>query len=287
LKERQILVDQVKVLLDFIKSKFGADVKIGAELEFYLRADSTKTINEILDQIPSAGCRLEKEKGWNQYEFVFSHEEPVLALLERINQTKSFIRTISRQKDCNAIFDAKPYPDDYGSSLHLHISLHDKFGLNMFATEATAKTVLGRAIAGILDISEESIYLMCKSPEEYLRFSPKFLSPTNVSWGANNRTTLIRIPTSSLDAKRIEFRLPSSVTEPAMAVYVALIGVIHGLSKELNLPPQIYGNAFDAIYELPPLPQSLQEAKNIFEKKATILHYSRMLIPKFFEVYFS
>jgi glutamine synthetase len=280
LKTRQILVDQVRLLLDFIKSEFEVDVKIGAELEFYVKSDSVKQIDEILNQIPSADCAVEKEKGWNQYECVFSHERSIFDLLECISKTKSFIKTICRQYACKAIFDAKPYPDDYGSSLHLHISLHDKSGSNVFSTEATKQTVLGKVIAGILDISEESIYLMCRSPDEYLRFAPKFLSPTNVSWGANNRTTLIRIPMSPLGSKRIEFRLPSAATEPAMAVYVALIGVIHGLSKDLDLPPQIYGNAFEAIYELLPLPQSLEEVKNIFEKKATILHYSRILTPK-------
>lgn len=281
MKSRQFLLSQIDILQDFIKQRFGLSIKIGAELEFYLKTDIQKQAEEVLKALDNKRWTLEKEKGWRQYECVFSYEHTIADLAEQMNEMKVLTKSIARQNGCVAVFESKPYPDDYGSALHLHLSLHDKNGFNIFLNPIVKDTEqIGKVIAGLLDISAESVHLLCRDPKDYQRFIPKFLSPTHIAWGANNRTTIIRIPTSLPKYKRIEFRLPPSSAEPSMAIYVLLIGIIHGLSSNPKLPPQIYGNAFDDRYGLTPLPKSLNDAKNIFEKRGKILHYTNKIAPK-------
>ncbi len=281
MKSRQFLVEQIDLLQDFIKHNFGLSVKIGAELEFYLKSDSQKEADEIINDLSLKGLTLEKEKGWGQYECVFGYEESLGELVNQISKVKAMIKLAAIQHESTAIFKAKPYLDDYGSALHLHLSIYDKDGSNVFKSATVTETdEIGKTIAGIIDISLEAVYLLCKTSQDYLRFAPKFLAPTHVAWGANNRTTIVRIPLSTIPYKRIEFRLPSSSSNPGMAIYVLLIGAIHGLSNNLILPPQVHGNAFDDVYKLTPLPENLSIAKNIFEKKGKILHYIERISPK-------
>lgn len=281
MKSRQFLISQIELLQQYIQQHLSLSIKIGAELEFYLKADSQKQADIIADALSTREWSLEKEKGWRQYECVFDYKQDIPELIEQINGMQTLAKSLARQNDCRALFDSKPYFDDYGSAFHLHISLHDTNGFNIFSSSIVEETdKIGKFISGLLDISAESVYLLCRDPQDYLRFTPKFLSPTHIAWGSNNRTTIIRIPNSLPKHKRIEFRLPPASVEPAIAIYVVLIGIIHGLSNNIKLPTQIHGNAFDDIYALTPLPKSLSEAKNIFDKSGKILHYTNKLAPK-------
>jgi glutamine synthetase len=266
--DRSFFSSQISLLQELLEEQFGLLVNIGAELEFYLGSKSNEESKSALAELSKKCSYLEKERGCNQHEAVFDYKHTLIELTERIEAFKN------TAKKFDAIFDAKPFVDDYGSALHLHLSLHDNKGKNIFSTEDIA---ISQVLAGLIDIGPESVYLLCKNEEDYLRFTPKFLSPTHISWGGNNRTTMLRIPDSPKANKRIEFRLPSASSDPATAVYIVLLGTVHGLTNQLTPPPRIYGNAFDKQYKLPVIPKTLEEAKNAFEKGQKIMHYANKL----------
>ena len=133
--------------------------------------------------------------------------------------------------------------------------------------------ILQKCIAGILTLSSESLHLLCRDEADYKRFVPKFMAPTHVSWGGNNRSTIVRIPDSEPESRRIEYRLASSNNEPAAAIFLAVLGILYGLEHELLLYPRTYGNAYDEQYSLQALPKSMGDAKNLFEKEGKIANY--------------
>ena len=101
---------------------------------------------------------------------------------------------------------------------------------------------------------------MCN--QDYARFDALFLSPTHVSYGNNNRTTAIRIPTSK--PLRIEHRICSNNCDPYIALFIILKSSIIGINNKYQHYQQIFGNAFDEQYKLEQLPASLQQAGKLF-----------------------
>ena len=272
---------QIESLQKFFEQKFGIVVKIGAELEFYLRGEEQAVIDVILEELAKKCLRIELEKGWQQYEGVFDYDMPPPILAERMNEFKTLTQFIARRSGCQSSFEAKPYHEDYGSAMHLHLSLHNPTtGENLFEdTQITDNVLMGKALAGILEISPEAVYLLCRKQNDFQRFVSNYMAPTHISWGGNNRTTILRIPDAQPHFKRIEFRLPPSSADPATAIFVLLVGLLHGLSQQLKLPERIHGNAFDNQYDLPPLPKTIKDSQNIFEKGGIINYYMKKISP--------
>jgi len=271
-------IKDAKKLISFLKSElfslYKLTPKIGVELEYYLVHQDCE-IDEALKKIKLNCDRLDKERGWNQFESVLEYSDDIDAILEALELLKSSVSVSSRQYGIKSVFEAKPFDDDYGSALHFHLSMHDENMINAFAdNEYESNKLLNQIIAGILDISSESLYLLSNSDEDFKRFEEGgYLSPSHVSWGGNNRTTIIRIPDSHPINRRIEFRLPHASSDPAIAIAIMLIGALHGLNNLLQAPDRIYGNAYDEKYELQRLPLNMEEAKNQFEKSGKIEHY--------------
>lgn len=271
---------------NFFEQKFGLKVKFGAELEFYLRSDNQSNVDLILDELATKCLRIENEKGWQQYECVFDYNDSAAVLAQKINEVRTLTQFLARRTDCQASFEAKPYNDDYGSALHVHVSLHNNNGQNLFEnTEIDENAFIGKVIAGILDITPESVYLLCRKQKDFLRFVSSYMAPTHISWGGNNRTTILRIPDSEPLSRRVEFRLAAASSDPAAVIFVLYIGLLHGLSQRVKLPDRIHGNSYDEQYNLVPLPKTLLEAKDVFERGGKIKYYmnkiSPNLIPEF------
>lgn len=245
--------------------KHSFNTKVGAELEFYIRSENGS--EEQILGIASQDClRIEKEKGWMQYECVLKHTDNLTDLCENLRYLKSLISFESKQREARAYFDAKPFDDDYGSALHFHVSLYlDNYKNILSCSKPEENPVMCKLIAGILDLSEEFTYLLCKEEDDFKRFQANFMAPTTISWGGNNRTTIIRIPDVKPEDKRIEFRLAPSSSDPEIALMCLMIGIKNGLERDLKLPDRIFGNAHDEQYNLKPLPKSLQEARISFE----------------------
>lgn len=253
-------------------SKLGIYLKIGAELEFYLQGEADVCADAVCE-IAKHCFRVEKEKGWNQFECVFDHEVVhAEKVVENILHIKSIINFYGRKYGLFPTLKAKPFENDYGSGMHFHISLHNKSGDNLFASGAIDENqMLNNSVAGILEFSSLAPYVMGLIKEDYKRFHAGYMVPTNISWGGNNRSTLIRIPEGKPEVRRIEYRLPPSSADPAKALFICLLGVAYGISEKLEPISRVYGNAFDFHYDfLEKLPTSPEDAEKCFVQKKDV-----------------
>lgn len=252
----------IKQQLDEMVS-LGYYPKVGGELEFYLERDE-ENIEDFEKELLQHCSRLESEKGWHQLEAVLDHNMPVLQVANKFQDLRYALSQLARKYGWEVDFRAKPHEDDYGSALHLHISLHDRYGFNYYSENTVENNeLLMWSVGGLLSVVRDSVALLCINQEDYARFSPKFMAPTNVSWGINNRTTVLRIPHSEAKFRRIEFRLPPANACPFTAMYILLYGVLYGIKNKLRPAAQTWGNAYDDQYELSRLPQSLAEAEEL------------------------
>ena len=140
---------------------------------------------------------------------------------------------------------AKPYGEVAGSGFHLHASLLDKDGNNVFNNGTDeGSDLLRQAIAGMIALMPESMLLFAPNLNSYRRFQPGCHAPITASWGYENRTAALRIPTSSNKARRFEHRLAGADANPYLVIAVILAGALYGLENKLVPPPAVSGDAY-------------------------------------------
>jgi glutamine synthetase len=156
---------------------------------------------------------------------------------------------------------AKPFTNLSGSGLHVHCSLLDGAGRNVFAP-ATAERPYGpaleNAVGGLLATMPEAMALFAQTANAYRRYKPNAFVPTAPNWGLNNRTTALRIPPSAPADARFEHRVAGADANLYLTVAAILAGVLHGLENQLQPPPPAEGDA--SLRDPPSLPRTWAEA---------------------------
>ena len=156
---------------------------------------------------------------------------------------KQVIRGNARNHGLNSTFMAKPFKEYPGNGMHVHLSLFDEQGKNLFASREDGLLTPGlrHSLAGILDIFVESMIFYAPHANSYYRFEEKSYAPLNASWGHDNRTTALRIPKSTNNASRIELRVAGADANPYLAIAVLLAGLLHGLVERPELQAESRG----------------------------------------------
>lgn len=266
--------DLIVKLLHVLQGEFKLKPIFGFELEFYLISKDEKSIAQAIENIEKSGFKLSKERGWDQFEWSSHTYESFSDAIDAISQIKSSIIYNSHQNNISYSFDAKPFSDDYGSALQINLSLVDEGYHNIFSDNTKGDNPkLANVIAGILAISDQATYILCTDAKDYDRFTHNFMAPTKISWGTNNRSTLIRIPDTKPIDRRLEYRIAPANTNPHALIFVTLLGAYLGLKNNLHPGEPIFGNAYDEQYDLSPLPKHLDESKQVFFDKKTLMHW--------------
>lgn len=236
---------------------FLLSTKFGAELEFYAYGKSADSIilKTALTNNKIAVFEVKKEEGKNQFEIIFAPQNNPTTLAEEINKAKNIL------KKHNISIRPKPYTDQPGCGLHIHVSLYEKNNKNIFVIKPD---YLNYTIGGLLETLPASMPYFSPTKASYKRFEKNMHTPNTISWGGNNRTVAIRIPTSTNDTEnmRLEHRVPSNDANP-YAVIACIITSLHFGIKNKITPKceKTYGNAFDSQYQLELLPQTYEQAK--------------------------
>jgi len=228
---------------------------VGIEIEFYLSEDVATQLSA------QTQINIKQEKGVLQYEIDFAPTSQILDLIDNFNQTKALLALGAEKLNSIINFAAKPYKEDYGSSVHIHINLINKAGCNLFDNADYMHFV-----ASILCKRMNDCFLAFAPTHEcYSRFDYQFMAPTKICWGNNNRSVAIRVPASG--ARRLEHRVSSSMVDLHLALYYILrsIDLDLQLAGSIILAPKIYGNAFDAQYNLENFPACQEEASSLFK----------------------
>ncbi|MBL6621679.1 MAG: hypothetical protein ISP24_03220 [Rickettsiales bacterium] len=287
-------------LLKKIRDKFiyELDLKpfMAFEIEFFLLSDlayfelsekDSKTLRDsIKDVARNHGIIIHnciEEFGNMQFEVDLKYSDDLVQLIKDVRKLKKIIENIAGNHDLASNFSAKPLSDDdVGSGMHVHLSLNNSKGKNIFSGgEIRDNVFLQNAIAGILNLLPQTMPFFTINDQDYKRYKAMFdldkeqlryrsratNAPVNISWGVNNRTTAIRVVShhDEDNYRRIEHRVPSAMADPALALVGVLLGVYYGFKNKLEFPAPVWGNAFDPQYILEPLPANYDEGMNYFK----------------------
>ena len=205
------------------------------------------------------------ENGIGQFEIDLLHSNDPLKAADDIVFAKRIIKGVARRHGFATTFMAKPYGFRSGNGMHMHLSLIDREGNNVFVDADGKNTPLfGHAIAGMLEAMQESTLLFAPHFNSYRRIRPETHAPTSVCWGYENRNVALRVPGGSAKSRRIEHRVPGADANPYLVMAGILGAALVGIRNQWTPPKPTEGRADGE--RLKKIPSEWGTAVDLFEE---------------------
>jgi len=193
--------------------------------------------------VPLEGAISEYAPG--QLELTLKHHADVLRAADDAILYKHAAKGVALKHGCEATFMAKPFADQAGSGMHMHVSVNDNAGTNIFASEVAEGSVqLRQAIGGMRALLADSMAILAPNANSYRRFRANSYAPVAPAWGVNNRTCAFRIPAGAPHTRHIEHRVAGADAHPTLALAVLLAAVHHGLTNKVDPGPPVSGDGY-------------------------------------------
>lgn len=181
-----------------------------------------------------------------QMEIVLRHRSDVLRACDEAIMLKRLIKATAEKHGLAATFMAKPYSEWTGSGMHVHVSLADDAGNNLFAADDPLKNeLLMHAIGGLKAAMAESMLIFAPNANSYRRFRRNSYAPVAASWGINNRTVSLRVPAGAAMACHIEHRPSGADANPYLVMAAILAGMHHGIVEKAEPGNPVVGNGYE------------------------------------------
>ncbi len=204
------------------------------------------------------------ESGIGQFEINLNHQD-AMRCADDTWLFKALVRGLARKHGFAATFMAKPYINDAGNGMHVHFSVVDAQGRNVFDNGGSDGTdELRSAVAGCLAAMPGSTLIFAPHGNSYTRLVPGAHAPTGACWAYENRTAAIRIPGGAPVARRIEHRVAGGDINPYLMLAAVLGAALIGIEDAMQPPAPITGNAYE-IDGLPRLAPDWSSAVTAFE----------------------
>ncbi len=208
-------------------------------------------INDVYAYCEAQGIRIDtlsQEMGPAQFEINFLHGNA----LDNADQVFLFKRTIREaaiEHKMHATFLAKPMAEEAGSALHIHQSVIDKQGNNIFSkADGEPSELFFGFMGGLQRHMPEAMLIFAPYVNSYRRFLNPHSSPVNLAWAIDNRTVGLRVPDSGPENRRIENRLAGSDVNPYLVIAASLacgyLGMVDGLKPTEPIVGSAYGTEF-------------------------------------------
>ncbi len=186
---------------------------------------------------------------------------------------KNAVKELAHLHGYCATFMSKPFAGSAGSGGHTHVSLLDESGRNVFGSNRTRdgiSTVGRRFIAGQLRYARAVYALLVPTVNCLKRRRTHTFSPTNVSWGVEDRSALVRVKGGSLASRHVEHRAPTAMANPYLAAAAILGTGLLGIEEGLELEPPARPPAEEDLSK-PPLPVTLRESLEAMESEPRVV----------------
>jgi glutamine synthetase len=275
------------------ESEFGCKFFLGPEHEFFLlgcdcfsenmHSDSAGYFhcdphdkgevvrNKIIAVLEKCGINYEKahhEVTASQHEINLECSDP-LGAADRTLLFNYVTQKVAAENDLHATFMPKPFDGQNRNAFHIHLSMVDKKGKNVFYQKdgehnlsKTARQFMG----GIIKYARETSIIMASTFNSYKAYVIEREAPVVRGWGLKNRSSMVRVPyASSSESTRIELRNPDPTGNPYLQM-AALIGMgLQGMREELDCGRPDMGSTYKVrrkyrVWDRRFLPKSMFEA---------------------------
>lgn len=269
----------------------GYDVMMGHEYEYYLLSAETRQqlfsgihifhtvrnhyapfLDRLVPTLRAYGVDVithNCEYGGSQFETVFGAGMN-MAAADKAFAFKNGMKEIAHRNGLIASFMAKPFAGQSGSGCHLHVSLWNrKSGRNAFL-DAKAPDKLSSVahsfIEGVLAHGPAIMPLANPTPNCYHRVKPYTFAPSNVSWGFQDRSAMVRVKASGDDRTHIEMRAGSAASNPYLLASAVLAAGLLGIESKAGLRDQSRATTSEDNAALEKFPQTLDAALDALDR---------------------
>ncbi|CAG8049418.1 unnamed protein product [Penicillium nalgiovense] len=214
-----------------------------------------KYFYDIFNTSAQINCGIEgwhTEGGPGVYEAALKVSE-ISEMADKVALFKLLTKSLGVDHGVTPCFMAKPMQGMPGSSGHIHISLADNDGRNLFARDTPETNPqwsdiahlsdTGRHfLAGLLEALPDIMPLFAPTVNSYKRLVENYWAPVHISWGLEDRIASVRLitpPVCKPGATRFEVRIPGADLHPHYALSVILAAGWRGVQKklEIKVPP--------------------------------------------------
>ena len=234
-------------------------------------------------------CNVEgwhTESGPGVFEAALEFGE-ITEMADRATLFKYVVKAMGSKYGITPTFMAKPKEGLPGNSGHMHCSVVDKSGKNLFYRgdkdpnppfkDLEYVSDLGRQfLEGLLDGLADVMPIIAPTINSYKRLVENFWAPVTVSWGLEHRAASIRIiapPTASAKSTRFEIRVCGADANPSLVLATIVALGWRGIEKKLKieLPPLGVGEEVGSSSDRGErLPKNLKESTARFMAEGSI-----------------
>lgn len=240
--------------------------------------DSNNFRSKVVGALEDMGIGVEfshHEGGPGQNE-VDLRATDALSAADSIMTARAVIAEVALQEGMVATFMPKPFIDQPGSGLHLHLGAYEGNQSAFFASSAdhNLSPVARHFIAGLLEHARSSSAIISQHVNSYKRLWGGGEAPSYVCWGYNNRSALVRVPrwhVSQPENARVEYRAADAATNPYLALALLISAGMDGVARRLPLEAETEDDVWLLTDQerraqgVPSLPISLSEALLLME----------------------
>ena len=200
---------------------------------------------------------------------------------DNVLKYKYVVKNVARKHNKTATFMPKPLFEEFGSGMHVHLSLA-RNGKNLFAGSGYSglSEIAMYSIGGLLKHAPALCAFTNPTTNSYKRLVPGFEAPTALAYSQRNRSAAVRIPvySSRPDSKRIEYRMPDGSANPYLAFAAILMAMLDGVRNKISpgqpLDKDIYDLPAEQLKDVPKPPGTLDDALMALEKDHDFLRQS-------------
>ncbi|MEO1042018.1 MAG: glutamine synthetase family protein [Pseudomonadota bacterium] len=181
------------------------------------------------------------EYGAGQFEINFPHYDDPVRAADHAQLFRRAVKTIARQHGKCASFIAKPDLVRAGNGQHLHVSVLNNDGHNIFSERDRAAPALMNAVGGLQQAASEAMLFWAPNINSYRRFEPSNCVPTGATWAHEHRHVAFRIPLAKGNAWRVENRIPGADANCYLTLASMLAGMLHGIENAIDPSAETVG----------------------------------------------
>lgn len=241
----------------------------------------------IEEALAASGIELEAtmaEAGPGQYELNLTPHTALRAADEAF-LFKFVVKQVAEQNGLLASFFPKFSAGGFGSSFHVHQSLWNDDGTNVFydpTSDDGLSTTARQYIAGLVACAREFTAVFAPFVTSYKRFEPESAAGSALTWSIQSKSVAVRAVPAGPGGTRVEHRTPGADANPYLTL-AAMIAAGHwGIENDIDPGAPYQGNAYaDPSVAVPPA--SMEEAIGLFEQsevankafgEATVAYYA-------------
>ena len=243
-------------------------------------------VDDLVSALEAQGLQVEQyypELGHGQHEISIRHARALVAADNHL-KLRETIRSVALNHGLLASLAPKPFPQQAGNGGHIHFSLWDEAGHNLFVDGQDPRgfSTLGHSfIAGVLAHLPALVAVTCPSVNSYRRLQPRSWSSAYAIYGTDNREAAIRIASpfwsDVAGTSNLELKAADSSANPYLALGCLIAAGLDGIERQLDpgeellVDPATLSEEERAARNIRRLPGSLGAALDELERDRLLL----------------